>query len=113
MAKYETRVMGNFDQIVNRIENTILNGSFTATLEESSDFMDGNARCAVRVFERYSAIGNNRVSLSVTLFMGASGQICVSAASSGGSQAMFFKWNTIGETAFLDQIRNLFENEYR
>mgnify|MGYP003296055213 CR=1 FL=1 len=31
----------------------------------------------------------------------------VSAITSGGSQAMFFKMNTLGEEAFLDKLREL------
>lgn len=84
-----------------------MNGSMTATLEESSDFRDGNSRCSVRVFERYSWSGSNRVSMSVTLFQGESGMVHLSAATSGGSQATFFKVNTFGEEAFLDTLREI------
>ena len=68
MAKFETTVNGNFDAVIKRVETEIINGSFTASLEESSDFYSGDARCSVRVFERYSYSGSNRVSLSVTFF---------------------------------------------
>ncbi|MBR6966497.1 MAG: hypothetical protein IKH81_05385, partial [Clostridia bacterium] len=64
----------------------------------------GNSRCAVRVFERYSWAGSNRVSLNVTLYEGADGTIHLSAITSGGSQAMFFKINTWGEEAFLEKL---------
>ena len=63
MAKFETTVNGDFNEVVKRIEDGILNGSFTASLEETSDFYSGDARCSVRVFERYSYSGSNRVSL--------------------------------------------------
>lgn len=107
MAKLETTIRGDFQQLLNRIENGILNGSISASLEESSDFRSGDARCSVRVFERYSYAGGNRVSLSVTLFQNADDPIYVSAATTGGSQAMFFKMNTLGEEAFLDKLREL------
>ena len=58
----------------------------------------------VRIFERYSALGSNRVSMSVTLFQGGDGEVHLSAITSGGSQAMFFKINTFGEQAFLDKL---------
>jgi len=48
------------------------------------------------------------VSMTVTLFQGESGRLWLSAATSGGSQAMFFKFNTFGEEAFLDTIRSIF-----
>ena len=106
MAKLEQTLRGNFNQILNRIEDGILSGSMSATLEDSSDFCIGETRCSVRVFERYSYMGKNRVSLNVTLF-GHGDTIKISAITSGGSQAMFFKINTFGEEAFLDKLREI------
>lgn len=107
MAKLERTLRGNFNQILRNIEDGILNGSMSASLEEASDFRSGDARCSVRVFERYSYTGGNRVSLNVTLFQNGSDAIHLSAITSGGSQAMFFKINTWGEEAFLDKLREL------
>ncbi len=107
MAKLEQTLSGNFNQILSKIERGILNGSISATLEESSDFYSGDARCSVRIFERYSYSGGNRVSLSVTLFQNGNEPIHLSAITTGGSQAMFFKFNTFGEEAFLDKLREL------
>ena len=109
MAKLETALNGNFDELLERIENGILYGSVSASLEDASDFYSGNSRCSVRVFERYSYIGGNRVSLSITLFQSEDGSIDLSAISSGGSQAIFFKFNTFGEEAFLDNLREIIE----
>ncbi len=106
MAKLEKTINGNFDEILYKIEDGIINGSVSASLEESSDFRIGDTRCSVRVFERYSYMGGNRVSLSVTLF-GNGDTIQLSAITSGGSQAMFFKINTFGEEAFLDKLREI------
>lgn len=107
MAKLERTINGNFDQLLSRIENGIVEGSISASLEESSNFRSGTARCAVRVFERYSYIGGNRVSLTVTLFQNEGGPIRVSGIATGGSQAMFFKINTFGEEAFLEKLEEL------
>ena len=51
MAKLEQVLNGDFGQILKAIENGILNGSMSASLEDSSDIIDGDARCSVRVFE--------------------------------------------------------------
>lgn len=107
MAKLETTLSGDFGQILAKIERGIVDGSISASLEESSDFRSGDARCSVRVFERYSYAGGNRVSLSVTLFQNGNDAIHLSAVTSGGSQAVFFKVNTWGEEAFLDKLREL------
>lgn len=106
MAKYETSIKGDFFTVLHTIEEGILNGSMSASLEDSSDFAGNSSRCSVRVFERYSYMGGNRVSLSVTLYE-EDGNIRMSAITSGGSQAMFFKVNTWGEEAFLDKLREI------
>ena len=107
MAKLERTLNCDFSQLLRRIETGILNGSISATLEDAADYVAPNARCSVRVFERYSYMGNNRVSMNVTLFQAGNGPVQLCAITSGGSQAMFFKLNTIGETSFLDTLRNL------
>ncbi len=108
MAKYERTLSGDFNGLLRRIEDGILNGSFSASLEEYSDFQENGARCSVRVFERYSYTGGNRLSMSVTLFQNG-GPIHLSAITSGGSQALFFKINTWGEETFLDCIKKIIE----
>lgn len=107
MAKLERTLSGTFDRWLARIEEGILSGSVSASLEEKSDFRHGNARCAVRAFERYSYAGSNRVSLTVTLFQNGDGPICLSAITTGGSQGVFFKFNTWGEETFLEKLREL------
>lgn len=104
MAKLERTLTGDFDELLRRIETGILNGSISATLEDTSDFKAGDTRCSVRIFERYSYLGKDRVSLNVTLFSNGE-QIKLSAITSGGSQAAFFKTkNTWGEEAFLQKL---------
>ena len=107
MAKLEQTLNGNFEQILRKIENEIVSGSMSASLEDSSDFRSGDAKCSVRIFERYSYSGGNRVSMSVTLFQNGNEPVHLSPITSGGSQAMFFKVNTFGEEAFLDKLREL------
>ena len=105
MAKIECELHGDFDMILNTLHNAVLEGSSSASVEDSSIFYTDSARCVVRTYERYSVMGNGRVSMNVTL-LEADGRIFLSAITSGGSQAMFFKMNTIGENSFLDTIRN-------
>ena len=103
MAKIEVQLIGDFDTIIEEITEEILRKSISADLEDASNFVDGTSRCAVRVFERYSMVGSNRVSLNITLFENNS-QLQLSAIASSGSQAMFFKVNTFGEEAFLEEL---------
>lgn len=83
--------------------------SRSAELEAGSDFKEGSARCSVRVFERYSMVGGNRLSLTLTLFQNGDEPIRLSAIAAGGSQAVFFKMNTLGEDAFLKDVKQLLE----
>lgn len=108
MAKYEQALVGNFEDLLNHVHNDIVKGSVSATFEDGSDIDLGQIRMAVRVYERYSMMGGNRVSLSITI-LGNGQNLFVSAITSGGSQAMLFKINTFGESTFLEQCSNSVE----
>ena len=103
MAKMEYKLTGDFDALVKAVNDGVLNGSISASYEDGSAWQRGDVRCAVRVYERYSAFGANRVSLNVTV-IGTGRDLFVSAITSGGSQAVFFKLNTVGEESFLRKL---------
>ena len=106
MAKYERQLTGDFHALLAAVEEGILRGSISASLEDQSNFEAEGVNIAVRVFERYSWIGKNRVSLSLTL-AGHGNNLFVSGITSGGSQAIFFKINTFGENAFLQKLEQI------
>ena len=108
MAKLEAALKGSFDNILARLDAGVLDASMSASYEDGSDWRCGDVRCAVRVYERYSAVGSNRVSMSLTL-VGKENDLFLTAITSGGSQAMFFKVNTWGEEAFLDTLSQVVE----
>ena len=103
MAKIERTLNGDFHSILQTIHSGILGGSISASFEDESFFEIPGGQVVTRVYERYSYMGGNRVSLSVTL-VGQGTNVRLSAITSGGSQAMFFKLNTWGEEAFLDKL---------
>jgi hypothetical protein len=109
MAKYERRLTGDLDELLDCLHNNITQGSASASFEEESNITIDQIRVAVRVYERYSMAGGNRVSLSITAV--ASGkELFISAITSGGSQAVFFKMNTWGEETFLEVCKEAIEN---
>ncbi len=108
MAKYERRFQGDFGAVLSQLHNGILSGSISASFEEGSNYIAGDFRCTVRVYERYSFVGGNRLSVTVTL-VGQGEELFLSAIASGGSQAMFFKINTWGEEAFLEKVQEIAE----
>lgn len=108
MAKYEFTLKGDFYSFLNGLHRAIMEGSISASHEDSSDYICGNVRCAVRVYERYSYFGGNRVSMNVTL-LGSGEDLFLSVITSGGSQAVFFKLNTVGEKSFLSCVQEFTE----
>ena len=103
MAKYEAELKGNFSEILEAIDDAVMSNSASASLEDKSNFSAGDTVCAVRVYERYSYSGQNRVSMNITLLK-ADNRIFVTVITSGGSQGLFLKFNTFGESAFLDTV---------
>ena len=49
------------------------------------------------------------MSLNITLFKNGEDPVQLSAITAGGSQAVFFKINTLGEEAFLDKLIELLD----
>lgn len=108
MAKIEKKVHGNFNTILNGLHKEIMDNSVSASFEDSSSYICGSFRSEVRVYERFSYAGGNRLSMTVML-SGADGEYLLSVITAGGSQALFFKINTWGENSFLDTIRDYVE----
>ncbi len=106
MAKFECTLQGDYDQALRYFHDGILNGSMSASFEDESYFQTFGVRCTVRVYERYSMTGGNRLSMTLTL-VGDGEKIYLSGITAGGSQGMFLKFNTFGEEAFLDTLREL------
>ncbi|MCA1981930.1 MAG: DUF6054 family protein [Nocardioides sp.] len=102
MACHEAVLTGDVHRLIAHLEDEILRGSISATREEASEQTLGDALLVVRTYERYSAMGGNRVSLNVAV-MAVADQLAVTMTAAGGSEAMFFKINTFGEEAFLQK----------
>ena len=114
MAIFEKTIRNQkFNTLLRKLEQEIPDSSWSAGLEAGSDFKEGEARCSVRVFERYSMVGGNRLSLTLTMFQNADSPIRLSAITAGGSQAVFFKVNTLGEESFLNDVKDLLEEFWR
>lgn len=101
MAMLERTLTGDFDQVLHKLHNAILDSSMSASFENGNNYTMGDTHCAIRMYERYSVIGDNRVALCLML-TGQGDQLRLTAITAGGSQAIFFKINTWGEDAFLD-----------
>ena len=92
MAKFERTITGDFDDVLDRLHQGVLEGSSSASYEDGSDYTAGDVRCAVRVYERYSWSGGNRVSMNLTL-VGRGRELFLSAITSGG-RSIVFSWES-------------------
>ena len=106
MAKLERAFSLDFDTVLAQLERGVLDASMSATLEDTSHFTMGTTRVAVRMYERYSTFGGNRVAMCLTL-AGEGDRLHLTAITAGGSQAMFFKINTWGEESCVDTLANV------
>ena len=112
MAKYECHLSGDFNLILNLCHDTIMNKSASASFEDESYFEASGIRVCVRVYERYSAFGGNRLSMTLTVAGDQNGAF-VSAITAGGSQGVFLKFNTVGEETFLQTLSGVLESYSR
>ena len=109
MAKYESEIKTRIGALADYLHGEILNGSISASYEDGTDYTVGSMRVIFNVYERYSYMGGNRVSMNVTL-VGNDRDLFLSAITSGGSSAVFFKLNTLGEESFLEKLVPIVEN---
>ncbi len=110
MAKFEIELQGTFNDWVRWLDEDIPQMNVTSKLEEALDRVDETTKIAIRAYERYSAIGNNRLGLTVVL-LESGGKLWMSAVTTGGSQAMFFKINTFGEESFINAFISKVEDK--
>lgn len=92
----------DLDGRVSRIEGGILNGVISAILENNSD----KSWRDIRVFERYSFWGENRVSLNVTLYQ-ENRLIYLFAITRAAVRRILFKVNIFSEEAFLNKLKEI------
>ena len=102
MAHYDCQLTGSVEDLVAHLDEEILRGSVSASLEEQVEHRAGDARMVIRAYERFSGFSGSRVSLTVAV-LAVGGQLAVTALTTAGSKAMFFKMDTVGEGTFLDK----------
>jgi hypothetical protein len=104
MALFRHKTSGDLDGFLSHLDDQVLRASVSASREASYDESVEGARMAVRVYERYSGFSGSRVSLNVSV-LESNGQLAICAITSGGSRAMFFKVDTVGEGSFMTKAQ--------
>lgn len=104
MAKFECLIPGsyNFDETLKYFHDYLSESSFSSSFEDGSDFCAGNMRVAVRVYEKYTLMGDNRLSMTVTLASDG-GDIFASAITAAGGQGLMKIWGW-GEDSYLQHF---------
>ncbi len=97
MAKFERLITGDFYRVLAALEDAILSKGVSMQLVDKSDYSAGDAKIAVRVFDKYYMRNGNRASLSVTL-VGHGTDIFVSAIGAGGGQGVFINFSLGAES---------------
>lgn len=103
MAKFSIEGKGNFNLVINELHKQIMATSMSVHLEDKESVRFNNFKTELRVYERYSFLGKNRVSLTLML-VEYENNLKLTLISSGGSQAIFFKINRFGESAFINKV---------
>lgn len=104
MAKYSCELHGSFNHFCQFLKNELIKSSFSASIEDEHYYDIHDVHVGILILERYSYSGSNRLSLSI-MITEYQNLLHVTAITSGGSQALFFKINTLGEDAFLDKFK--------
>lgn len=108
MAKYEKTMIGQFDQVMNRLERDIENNAFSMNLVEESNYSSGDVKIGVRVYDKYFMRNESRASLSLTV-VGRENNIFISAIGAGGGKGILFNYSLGAETSMVDIVRKSVE----
>lgn len=104
MASYKSSFKLNREEyynLFNYMVEKILEGSVSASFEESEHFEIYDVISHCLAFERYASLGGNRVSLTIST-VHYNDMAIIFIVSTGRSQATFFKINTYSEENFLE-----------
>ncbi|MHC0035322.1 DUF6054 family protein [Pseudoneobacillus sp. C159] len=108
MAKYEKSIIGQFEKVVNHLENDISNSGISMKLVDESNYTIGDTKIAVRVYDKYFMRNGNRASLSLTV-VGNNNNIYISAIGAGGGQGVFLNFSLGAENNMVTIVQKSIE----
>ena len=103
MAKYEKSMTGQFESVVKRLQEDIINSGMTMNLVDESNYASGDTNIAVRVYDKYYMRNGNRTSLSLTV-VGNGNDLFISAIGAGGGQGMVFNFSLGAEDDMVSVV---------
>lgn len=109
MAKYEKSIIGEFEEVVRRLQDDIENSGMSVNLVEESNYTSVDTKIAVRVYDKYFMRNGNRASLSLTV-VGHGNNIFISAIGAGGGQGVIFNFSLGAEDELVAIVEESIEN---
>lgn len=103
MAKFERTVVGDFNRIVNELDQAIMGSAMSMNLVDESLFRSGEVQVAVRVYDKYFMRNSSRASLSVTVVDEGS-KVYITAIGAGGGQGVIFNFSWGAEGELVDVV---------
>ncbi len=92
MAKYEVTIKGQFETVVEHLNQDILNSGISMNLVDESGCVFGDTKVAVKVYDKYFMRNGSRASLSLTVVSNGD-DIFISAIGAGGGQGVIFNFS--------------------
>ena len=108
MAHYQHQLTGDADDFVAYLDRAIPEGSVTTKFETGADHWIGDARMIVHTYERYSALGGNRVSLCISI-LSVGNAMALSAVSLGRQPGDVLQAEHLRRGAFLKRAVSAIE----
>lgn len=105
MAKFEKCVHGDFEKIVEQLNDDIFKSGASINLVDKSNYADGNIRMAVRVYDKYFMRNSSRASLNVTV-IDSGMEIFITAIGAGGGNGAFFNFSWGAEGEMTEVVAN-------
>lgn len=104
MSRYEKTFTGQFEAVVNYLQDDIDRSGITLNVVEEINYTLGDTNIAVRVYDKYFVKNGNRASLSLTV-VGHGNDIFVSAVGAGGGQGAYLNFSLSGEDDMVSVVR--------
>lgn len=108
MAKYEVIIKGDFEEVLNRLQQDIMNSALSINLVDESNNITGGTKVAVRVYDKYFMRNGNRASLSLTV-VSRGDEIFISAIGAGGGQGIIFNFSLGAEEEMVAIVQESIE----
>jgi len=105
MAKYETQIKGNYEEVLSALHSEILNSAMSMNLVDESNLDSGSFKVGVRVYDKYFMRNGNRASLSLTV-AGVGDDLMISAIGSGGGSGIIFNFSFGAEDDLVSIVAN-------